>query len=508
VASDADDTYLWTGYRDTDANSTLWNVTTPDYFEISELDEDSPGESELKYCELLLPPDYSGDSSSGRQVYVTYVSDTEYDDVYWIDDNEVNRLNAARGSDIELASVAYFNGTLMVGEVAACATPDCAPGRAAVWVCLEPEANFPQWYEPEKKPSGGYGTGVANALVAFTPDGTWAICATSSNEVVTPADWADENKWVGNSAGDPDESAISRSSSGYSYLYWNQISLIDTDISNLRDYSLWIVGDLDEDDEGNLIYLSTGGDGLDSIWRTRAALVDDLGQRWERVDFTRESGHDDIIMRRTPADSPDDAIFYAIRDTRFAYKSLNEGRSWERVRDCPNITDFAVVDSERLYVLDDYYLNIAQWTKIRRWYVWEWTRDIDTGLESGYSLAYHNDNYIFAGDNGDEGEIAQSTDGGETFEVLEALPEPGPVQMVLDEDFARNKLLYAATENSASAMFRWTVGGSTEWESIHPPDSGFSGLVQTADVLYGAFGEGVDRTLVPRAETIVVIDWD
>jgi len=510
VASDgtglgeANDTYLWTGYRDTDTNSTIWNVTDPDYFELCEPDEDSPGESELKYCELAIPPEYSGDVASRRELYLFYASDTDNDDVYWVEDWDVHRLNVDRGTDIELASISYYQGNIMVGEIAA----DGATGRATIWVCREPEASFPSWYEAEKPPSGGFGTGIANAQVAVTPDGDWAICATSSSAVLVAADWADPAKWAGNAPGSPDESAISRADTGYGWLYWNQISLIDTDIDHLCDYSLWIRGDLDEEDPGNIIYLASQGTGLDSIWRTRAALMDDLGLLWERVNFTEEAGHDDILMRRTPADSPDDAVFYAIRGTNQAFKSLDEGLTWELVRECPEITDFDVVDSERLYVLDDNLLSIAQWTKIRRWYVWEWTHEIDTGLKSGFSLSHRGSTDIFVGDNGDEGEIAVSTNSGDTFEILPGLPEPGPVHVLPDEDYARNKLLYAVTEAATSNVYRWTLGGAVDWESLNAPDAGFNGLAQEADVLYAAFGEGVDRTLVPRAENVAPMDWD
>ncbi len=133
-------------------------------------------------------------------------------------------------------------------------------------------------------------------------------------------------------------------------------------------------------------------------------------------------------------------------------------------------------------MLSDEVLAIGQWTQIRSFHVWRWTYDIDTGLKSGYTLAFHGNTYIFVGDNGDEGEIAVSKDGGETFELLPALPVLGPVHMALDEDFSRNKLLYAATEDSSSAIYRWVVGGAVDWNSLQPPDLGFSGLAQTEDV--------------------------
>ncbi|MFW6056702.1 MAG: hypothetical protein ACOC9B_05285, partial [Chloroflexota bacterium] len=506
VASDLDDTYLCTGYRNTQDNTTVFEVTDPYFIELCELDEDSPSENELIFVDVAVPPGYTGDSATSRQLYISYTSTTDADDAYWIEDDEVHRLGVDRGNKIELYSIAYDSGTLFAGEVAAKADT----GRARIHICDDPQAVYPDWYETEKKPSGGFGTGVANVIVTLTPDRQWGICGTSTTDITTPSDWADTTlpgPWSGNDAASPDESAISRASSGTEYQYWDQISLIDTDMEKLTDYVLWLVEETDEDDPANLIYLASVGSGADSIWRTRASHYEDLGQRWERVDYL-DAPSDDILMRRTPDDSPDDAVFYAVRGSHLAYKSLDEGQSWELIRECPEITDFGVVSSERLYVLDDYELSIAQWTKIRQWYVWDWTHEIDTGLESGFSLTHYGNNFIFVGDDGAEGRIAFSRDGGETFELMEPLPEAGPVHMSVDEEFGRNRMLYAATEDSASPVLRWTIDGSLDWRSLSPPDIGFSSLANTANVLYGAFGEGVDRTLIPRAENVTTVDWD
>jgi len=514
VASDTNDTYLCTGYRDTNTNATNWDVTEPtNYVELAEIDEDSPSEDQVVYVSIAVPADYSGDSTSDRQVFVSYFANSDADDVYWVDDVEVHRRDLDRGNPIAVYSLSTYGGMLAAGEV----TADADTGRARVHFCDAPMDSYPEWYEPEKRPSGGFVSGVANAIVLFTPDGDWAICATSTNQVVDAAGWADvilPGAWSGNGVGDtPDESAFSRAESGWDYSYWNQLSLIDTDMRELCDYSLWVVGDPDEDEDeedlepDNVVYLASSGDGIDSIWKTAAIWEADIGERWERVDFL-DSDTDDIIMRRTPDNSPDDVVYYAVRGSDVAYQSLNEGRTWERVRDCPTITDFAVVDSERLYVLDDYYLNIAQWTQVRRWHIWKWTRDIDTGLKSGYSLAFVNESYVFVGDDGDEGKVAVSRDGGETFELLPALPQLARVRLAVDEDFRRNRMLYAATEDSTSAVYRWALDGSTDWMSLNPPESGFDSLAQLDDVLYAAYDSGVARTLIPREEIITPIDWD
>ena len=509
LVSDAAGTYLVTGYRVLASNDTLWQVTTPFFIEVCLADEDSPTESELIYSDIAVAPDYDGDNASHRVVFVSYASIVETDDVYRIDDWRVKRLGIGRGDDpdVPVFSIAYDGGRLIAGEVAA----DGTTGRARIHFCEDTSISFPVWDEPEKRPSGGYGTGVGNAIIAFVPGGMWAVCATSTSNITTPADWADltlpGGPWSGNAAASPDESAISRASDDDDYQIWNQISLIDTDIDELCDYSLWLVGTATVE-PGNIVYLASVGTGIDSIWKSTALTIEDVGRQWERVDFL-DSATNDIILRRTPESGANSAVFYAVRGTNLLYRSFDEGRRWEWIRDCPeDLTDVAIVSSERIYVLYDELLAIGQWTKVREWYVWRWTYDIDTGLKSGNTLAFHGNSYIFVGDNGDEGEIALSTDGGEKFTVLEALPFPGPVHMALDENFARNKLLYAATENGASGVYRWTVGGSVRWMNLNPPDAGFTGLAQIEGVLYGAFGGGVDRTLVPRAVNVRNIDWD
>ena len=507
IVSDVAGTYLVTGYRVLASNDTLWQVTTPFFIEVCRTDQDSPTESELIYSDLAVPSTYDGDAASLRVVYVSYASTVDTDDVYRIDDWRVQRMNLKRGEKIPVFSIAHHNGTLVAGEVAA----DTATGRARIHFCDDPTALNPEWEEPEKRPSGGFGSGVGNAIVAFIPGDSWAVCATSTNYVTTPGEWADLTlpigPWSGNPAGSPDESALSRAAAADEYQVWNQISLIDTDIEELCDYSLWLVGTVTVQ-PGNIMYLASAGAGAASIWKTTALTEEGLGLRWERVDFL-DSPTDDIIMRRTPESGSGSAVFYAVRGSNLLYRSLDRGQTWVRIHECPeDLTDVAIVSSERIYVLYDNLLAIGQWTKVRQWYVWRWTYDIDTGLKSGNTLLFHDNNFIFAGDNGDEGEVAVSTDGGATFTVLPPLPAAGPVHMALDDEFARNKLLYAATENGASGIYRWTLGGATNWTPLSPPDAGFTGLGAIKGVLYGAFGQGVDRTLIPRAPNVTVMDWD
>ncbi len=294
VASDLDGTYLVSGYRNMAANTTLWEVKDPHLVELSEPNEDSPLESELIYSDIAVPSSYDGDSSSNRVLYVSYTSTADTDDVYRVDDSSVRRMNLKSGLKVSIYSVAYFDtsGMLVAGEVSA----DGATGRARIHYCDEPRSSNPQWHDPQKRPSGGFGTGVGNAIVACVPEGTLGICATSTNQVTTPAEWKDltlpGGPWMGNAAGSPDESSVSTATDVDKYEAWNQISLIDTDIAQLCDYSLWLVGTVTRL-PGNIAYLASAGTGVDSIWKTTSLTIEGIGQYWERVDFL-DSPTDDI----------------------------------------------------------------------------------------------------------------------------------------------------------------------------------------------------------------------
>ncbi|MCK4580565.1 MAG: hypothetical protein KAU10_04375, partial [Dehalococcoidia bacterium] len=367
---------------------------------------DSPAEGEIIFSDLALPSGYCGDEADERLVYASYSSGTEADDVYRIEDSDVYRLDVDRGVGVDIASIAFSDGRLLAGEVASRADE----ASALLHTSFNPEDSRPDWEEPAKPPTGGFMSGCANAQVALIvgrdpeTDGkrTYCYCATSTNHVDSASDWADTSlpgAWSGNAAGNPDESAFSRSEDNCAV--WNQLSLIDTDVKRLCDYALWLEDDPDETD---ILYLASVGSGFDSIWRSTS---DPLGDIWQRVlclyTETDYAESDVIILRHTPEDSPGEAIFLAVRGNNSIQNSLDQGQTWKRVKRCPNVTDLAVVSNELLYVLDDYLVHRAIWTTRRLWDIWEWEMDIDTGLLSGYSIAFSGKDFVFVGDDGDEG---------------------------------------------------------------------------------------------------------
>lgn len=496
VASDLDDTYLCTGYRDRDDNTTDWDVTDPEMVRLAELPDESPAEDEIIRSSLAIPSGYSGDDADDRVVYVGYSSNTDADDVYRVEDDEAWRLDIKRGQAVAVASVAYRGGTLVVGEVLA----DAENGEALLHITSNPSANPPDWEEPSEAPTGGYLSGRANAQVLWAPTGSRLYCGTSTDHVESAANWTDttpSGAWAGSEF---DESALSRSNDEGDT--WNQLSLIDTDLDRLSDYAFTLEEDSEKEQEIGALYLGSTGVGLDSVWRSTSAPP---GEVWERV-LCFDSVDNEVFLRIAEED-PDGLIYLFSRGTHDARYSTDKGESWEEIRRTPaEITDMLVVTDELLYMLEDTLFNRRVWNEDDE--RWEWDSDIETELGAGLSIFARGEKHVFVGDDGTEGEIAYSDDGGLSFEVMEALPEPGRVLVEPDGDFYANRVIYAATDATMSEIYRWTVGLSREWQQLNPLETGYVGLAHAAGALYGAYGSGVVRTLVPRQEDLEELDWD
>ena len=504
-----DRTFLCTGQRNTETKETTWTT----FIEIIDPSKsslgDSPDENEIIFSDLALP---SGDYSrySNWRAYASYYSNstTECDDVYRIEEDikEACRLDVKGGNEVGIASIDYQGDTLLAGEVLG----KDGSANTLIHICSNPteDPSCPEWKgwdEPTKPPTGGASSeNRANAQVVWLT-GSIAYCATSTNNVTTAAAWANmalpAGPWQGQAC---DESALSKSEDDGDT--WNQLSLIDTEMTFLCDYAFSA--------SNTILYLSsnntnnTYGLGFDSIWRTEKTETAALTKTWQRVLCL--DGEDNIILRPTPDWEQEEQIYFAVPETDNVKYSENKGQSWEKVWECPDVTDLAVVSDELLYILDDDVLNKRSWNETLWEGIWEWEYDIDTRLDSGSAVLAHGTNYVFVSENGDKGRIAYSSDGGETFNLTESLPELSEIQLAVDEEFNSNKFIYAASDDSLSDIYRWAIGASTSWKGMNTPPGmgGFHGLAQIDEVLYGAHSDGVARTLTPHLEMIRVTDWD
>jgi hypothetical protein len=496
IASDDESTYLCTGIRYIEENETDWEVTEPAKVEISTGTGLSPGEGELISSDLSLPSNYyyQEEAPEKRVVYAAYWSDTDADDVYRIEDTDVYRLEINNGKKVSIASIdyqgSYSGGELLVGEVLA--EEDSA--SALLRFCTDPEESLPEWQEPDKAPTGGVGSGNANAVVLWGKSGNMAYCGTSSNYLSSAADWADMTfgPWRGEQF---DESAFSVTED--SCVSWNQLGLIDTEMKNLCDYLLSF--------DRKTLYLASVGNGFDSLWRSES---DSLGESWQRVlCFDGES--DDVILRVAEKEASNkELLFLAVKNSDDARYSDDNWQTWKSIRSCPDITDMAVADDELLYILDDNLVHKGVWDERRYGGDWVWTLDLETELEHGYSIAVSGSKNVFVGEDGGEGKLAYSTNKGDSFELTDGIPEPGKMVLVADEDFTRKRFVYVASDDSSSGVYRWAVNAGTEWEGLNPPNRGFSGLAHVSGALYGTPAGGIDRTLVPHEDSVDEEDWD
>ncbi len=496
IGSNTTGTYLHTRHKVDDE----WEDVIPP-IEIKETGS-SPDENEIIFSDLALP---SGDYREGKNwiAYASYYSNstTECDDVYRIEEDgeQVFRLDVKGGNDVGIASIDYQGGILLAGEVLGKGNS----ANALIHICSNPEGCPPKWEEPTKQPTGGASSeNRANAQVVWLTSSI-AYCATSTNNVTNATEWADTNvssghPWHGASL---DESALSKSEDSGDT--WNQLSLIDTKMTFLCDYAFFA--------NNTILYLASINNNtpkFDSIWRTEETETAALTETWQRVLCL--DGEDNIILRPTPEWEETEQIYFAVPGIDNVQYSENEGQSWEKVWECPEVTDLAVVSDELLYILDDYRLNRCSWNETLWEGIWEWERDIDTGLDSGSAVLAHGTKYVFVSENGDKDRIAYSSDGGEIFNLTESLPEPGEIQLTVDEEFNSNKFIYAASDDGSSDIYRWAIGASTSWKEMNTGTGGFHGLAQIDEVLYGAYAysAGVARTLVPHLEMIRVTDWD
>ena len=358
-----------------------------------------------------------------------------------------------------------------MGEVASKVTS----ASALIHICFNPEEFSPKWEEPNeyKSPTGGAISGRANAQLIWSSYGETAYCATSTNWVESAADWtkmtfdpdpASLDPWDGQAL---DESAFSRSRDDGDT--WNQLSLIDTKMSRLCDYTLSA--------DYETLYLASRGGDFASLWRSES---EPLGEIWERILCPAHRGN--IILRPTLEENEEEAIFFAIVGTNDARYSLDKGQKWERVWDCPDITDLAVVNNEMFYILDDELVNKCWWNEELWGGIWEWRWDIDTGLRSAYTIVISGEDFVFVGEDEDgEGKVAYSCDGGATFELTEALPKLGNLQVIPDEEFDSNRFIYAAS--SEGKIYRWTIESSTSWRKLNPRHSSHCSLAQRGGAL-------------------------
>jgi hypothetical protein len=494
ISTHAAGTYINLGIHDREINATNWGTWGP--VEITTAGAGtSPNVAQVITGDVELPADFSGQAPNLRRMYVSIDAPTANTGIYRFDDT-VGYLLMPTPAPLRISSIAYYgnyaSGKLLAGEVRG----NSGTAAVIIWLADSPiTCPEPCWYQTQKAPTGGGNSGFANAQVIWSPDGSWAYCATSSATLNNPASWPG-----GYSTGTAlDESALSLSSDNGRT--WNQLSLIDTEISFLSDVAATPASDI--------IYLASinnhaGINNFDSIWRTTGIPT---GQTWERVSCLLSTSNDLIL--RTSNSGNDPAIFFASRLTSDLRQSLDGGQSWDNTMAGVSVSDFAVTrinDTPHLYILDNNYVRKG----VSNGLTWQWTQKTATTLSTGHSITATPTGAVVVGSDGN-GEVAYSLNSGASFVKIPAIPQPGRTHVVADYRFKDALIIYAASDSAGSDIYGWVVGYNSGWTVMAAPGMSFYGLAQLF-TFYGAWSSGgttaVDRTLEPEILEPPYIEWD
>jgi len=569
VVSSAADTRIHLGIHDTVSNSTVWDTAIGYPVQLWDpiFAGTSPAAAQIITADLELPSDFSGQDFALRRYYIsTDVTDNQ-SGVYRIDDTVPHRIYPPTSGRI--SSIAYSGtsagGLLLAGEV----TANPALGLVNVWRTSDPVASTPTWLKSDdrKSPTGGGTSGYANAQVAWNPDGTRAYCGTSSDNSTiggtgaAPGQWP--FAWLTGVALDESAFSVSPYVTAYGTLLttfsktsdidigfiWNQLSLIDTQISFLSDVAALEAPQAGENQvtvDYDILYLSSKNNGLvpvrfNSIWRSTS---DQLGQTWERILCFASDNVSILRVKQTTYDETDrsDVIVFADRGTNVVgYSavgySANEGQQWA-IYNLTNVTDLALASDTVIYILNDtvIYRYEQQGTG------WVQKNNVNTQLDGGHTIAVPLKNpekeaggfedMVLVGEAGvpfGTGRIVYADFSEAVVKVGPPISDriapqvPGDAHVIFDDKFEKNGIIYNATSGPAGVngkIFRWVIGKSTAWDELQPPNDAFYGLAQRNSVLYGAWRTavvpaiiantaGVDRTLYPRVNVPPPPpDWD
>lgn len=374
---------------------------------------------------ISLEPEYSGTDDTKRIAFVglTVNGDAKAkaaSGIYRLNDTSKNELKTG----VNIHSVAFNGANLIAG----------AYDGNNIYRCSNPTAKNPSVSPvPFLKRPGGEN----RVVVAWA--GNDAVAGTSGNESAF---------------------AISRNN-GQTF---NDISLIDTALSNLRDVAISA--------DGSKVYLVTD-DGNDlSLWRKVT--------NWERV--LSRPGTANYIVRIAPEDA--DAIYMAKKDASSIYYSNDGGETEWFTRTCEvDIQDLAIESALVIYALNsEGKVSKSTSTGIT------WGTAISTKLDedTGHMIAsVDRDNLLVGSTNG---YVAYSTDGGSSWNKIPKIlhHSAGRVQVVADKDFATNKTIYAASDTGGRKIKRWKIGTNTYWAEIfgNVVPGRIYGLVTDSNALY------------------------
>jgi hypothetical protein len=413
---------------------------------------------------IVFPNDY--DINDSYVQFVAIDAGDENGDVYLVDGVEAPNASVATdlgiGSGYGLSNV-DVTGLAISGEAATATLLAGAAGSAEVYFSTDGGNN---WTKSTKPP-----TGQTTTYVVMAPDfaGTGQAYAATSGS----------------------GSAVSFTRDGGTT--WNQIGLIDSDMSDIID--LAPSPDYSRDDT---LFMVTWG-GKHSLWRSLSS-----GNSWERVYASTLADVDQIDRVELPPDYGNGSqvvfIVGSSNGSPAIWKSTDNGQEFtDRSVPFP-IDTWAVADDKTLFLgsYDGTDGLVYRTTNSGLSYA--------TGAVAGsqpinsivLSPEYDNDETILVGNT--DGWVYWSNDNGTSFEPVPAdatsPPITGVVTVAFDPEFSQNNTIYAASNTPDEGIYRFITDKSTSWEKIDStlPDGGMvSQLKVAADgTLYATNSQQVD----------------
>jgi photosystem II stability/assembly factor-like uncharacterized protein len=433
-------------------------------------------------AEIVFPSAYDADTASGSSFFYAGINTGAGEgDVYritWSDaptpspatDLNCGVVYGEINTDVSGLTV-YGDGSpaiLLAGTTDGCRIYSSADGGST-------------WQKSKKEPTGASVTGVLTASDFETSGVIFAATSGAGSAI-----------------------SISRDMG----ISWNQISLIDTAITDIIDFapSPGASG-------ADSLFMITSGGGS-GLWRSA-----DGGVKWERILSADVSGVDSLsLVGLPPQYGTGDFTVYAAgvsNGNDSVWESRDNGQSFQcRITHEPYTGTVFSVDTWLITEAGTLYVGSFDGTEGKIYRTTNSGFSYSEGAAAGdfplntlaLSPTFENDGAILAGNT--EGWIYYSSDTGESFQPLPAeassAPLVGAAAVAFDPDFNTNHTVYAASDNTDSGLYRFIIGRSDSWEKIDstlPAGAVINRLAISSDgVLYAANrnpGGGMERCLNP-----------
>jgi hypothetical protein len=426
-----------------------------------------------KSAAIVFPGDYDSDIAGGDYIqFVAINAGGDNGDVYIIEG--VEAPNSSVATDLDIGSD-YGQSDVDVTSLAISGNGNTAhllAGAANSAQVYYSQDGGTEWEVSSKPPTGESKTYVL--MAADFPKSSRAYTATSGSN-----------------------SAVSYTSDDGTT--WNQIGLIDTDISDIVD--LAVSPKYSEDD--TLFMLTWGGE--HSLWRSL-----NEGERWERIYSSALADVDSIDLIELPPQYDGDVIFIAGSSdgSPAIWNSTDNGQEFTH-RSVPFPIDTWAIASEETLFIGSYDGSNGLVYRTTNGGLSYSTVAI-AGSQSLNSIVlssdYDRDETILAGNT--NGWVFWSNDNGSSFETLPQdatlAPFSGAITVAFDPEYSENGMIYAASNTADESIYRFDTDNGYSWKKIDStlPEGGMIGQlkVSTEGTLYATNFKadgGIERSLNP-----------